>query len=264
MISVLIPSRLTENPHRPGELWLERALRSIGEQTILSRQKVEIVVGLDHDAEVPMVKAPPGLKLRFANVAANHRPGQASAINAAGAVAAGQLIAILEDDDSWHPAFLTTAAKALEGCDFVSSSQMLVDEHGTPREPMYFPTPSGWLMRRELWQEMGGFDESIRFHVDMEWLGRLNETGKRRVHLVERGFPIDMAFLKQHKKWLAHIAEGQPLPVTLKQHGMAVPLVVRTLSPNSGTNQIRSNSDAKGQSKHEISALRKRFGTIPW
>ena len=264
MISVLIPSRLDENPNRPGELWLERALRSIGAQTILSRQKVEIIIGLDHDTDIPAVKAPPGLKLRFVTVAKDRRPGQASAINAAGAAASGQLIAILEDDDSWHPAFLTTAAKALDECDFVSSSQMLVDEHGTPREPMYFPTPSGWLMRRELWREMGGFDERIRYHVDMEWLGRLNETGKRRVHLVERGFPLDMASLKKHKKWLAHIAEGQPLPVTLKQHAAPVPLVVRTLSPNSGTNQIRSNPDAKGQSKREINAFKKRFGTIPW
>jgi hypothetical protein len=264
VISVLIPSRLVENPNRPGELWLERALRSIGDQTILSKQKIEIVVGLDHDTAVAPVKAPPGLKLRFVHVAKDRQPGQASAINAAGAAATGQLIAILEDDDSWHPAFLATAAKALGDCDFVSSSQMLVDEHGTPREPMYFPTPSGWLMRRELWQAMGGFDETIRYHVDMDWLGRLNETGKRRVHLVERGFPIDMAFLKQHKKWLAHIAEGQPLPVTLKQHGAPVPLVVRTLSPNSGTNQIRSNADAKGQSKREMDALRKRFGTTPW
>lgn len=264
MISVLIPSRLDENPNRPGELWLERALRSIGEQTILSKQKVEIVVGLDHDVEVPAVKSPPALKLRFASVTKDRRPGQASAINAAGEAATGQLIAILEDDDSWHRGFLATAAKALKDCDFVSSSQMLVDEHGMPREPMYFPTPSGWLMRRELWREMGGFDESIRFHVDMEWLGRLNEAGKRRVHLVERGFPLDMAFLKEHRKWLAHIAEGQPLPVTLKQHEAPVPLVVRTLSPGSGTVKIRSNPDAKGQSKREMNALRKRFGTIPW
>ena len=264
MISVLIPSRLVENPNRPGELWLERALRSIGAQTILSRQKVEIVVGLDHDVDAPAVKSPPALKLRFVNVEKNRRPGQASAINAAGAAATGQLIAILEDDDSWHQAFLMTAARALGNCDFVSSSQMLVDEHGTPREPMYFPTPSGWLMRRELWREMGGFDESIRYHVDMEWLGRLNEAGKRRVHLVERGFPLDMAFLKEHKKWLAHLAQGQPLPVKLQQHAAPVPLVVRTLSPNSGTNQIRSNPDAKGQSKREMDALRKRFGTTPW
>ncbi len=264
MISVLIPSRLVENPDRPGELWLDRALRSIGGQTILSRQKIEIVVGLDHDVEAPAVTAPPGLKLRYVNVAPDRRPGQAAAINAAGAAASGQLIAILEDDDSWHPAFLETAAKALESCDFVSSSQMLVDRHGTPREPMYYPTPSGWLMRRKLWRAMGGFDEKIRYHVDMEWLGRLNQAGKRRVHLVERGFPIDMAFLKQHRKWLAHLAEGQPLPVRLKQHGAAVPLVVRTLSPNSGTNQIRSNSDAARQSQREMDGFRKRFGTIPW
>ena len=264
MISVLIPSRLVENPNRPGELWLERALRSIGEQTILSRQKVEIIVGLDHGTDAPTIDAPPGLKLRFVNVARDRRPGQAAAINAAGAAASGQRIAMLEDDNSWHPAFLETASKALNSCDFVSSSQMLVDQHGTPREPMYYPTPSGWLMRCELWLAMGGFDEKIRYHVDMEWLGRLNQAGKRRVHLVERGFPIDMEFLKQHRKWLAHLAEGQPLPVTLKQHGVPVPLVVRTLSPNSGTNQIRSNSDAARHSKREMDGFRKRFGKIPW
>jgi len=264
LISVLIPSRLAENPTRAGEIWLQRALRSIGEQKILSKQKVEIVVGLDHGIDIPAIGKPAGLKIRFVNVARDRMRGQAAAINAAGAAATGEFIAILEDDDAWHPAFLETAVSALSQCDFVSSSQMLVDQHGIPREPMYFPTPSGWLMRRALWREMGGFDETIRYHVDMEWLGRLNQAGKRRVHLVERGFPIDRAFLKQHRKWLAHLAEGQPLPVTLKQHRMMVPLVVRTMSPNSGTEQIRSNSDAARQSKQEIEAFRKRFGTIPW
>jgi glycosyltransferase involved in cell wall biosynthesis len=259
-----MPTRLGEMPERPGMLWLQRALGSVGRQSLVGKEAIEVVIGLDRDTPPPAIAAPKGLTLRFANAAPDGTPGQASAINAAAEAATGDLIAILEDDDAWHPVFLATAAKTLKSFDFVSSSQMLVDETGTPREPMYFPTPSGWLMRRDLWRSMGGFDETIRFHVDMEWLGRLNQTGKRRAHLVERGFPLDMDFLREHRKWLAHIAAGQPLPVTLVQHAQAIPLVVRTLSPGSGTNRIRRDPDAARQSQSELDGFRKRFGVIPW
>lgn len=262
MISILIPSRLASRPQ--GGLWLERALRSIGQQLFLRRQPVEIVVGLDRGVAPPPVSAPKNVPLRFANVGPDQNPGQAAAINAAACAATGSTIAILEDDDAWHRKFLGTAAAALKDFDFVSSSQLLVNIDGMPIEPMYFPTPSGWVMQRTVWERVGGFNEDMRFHVDMDWLGRLNAAGIRRGHLVEAGFPLNPAFLAKHRKWLAHVAAREPNPPTLVQHSETVPLVVRTTNPVGGTGRIRKESVAGMQSRRELAMIRKRFGGIPW
>lgn len=251
-------------PDCGNRLWLDRALASIGTQTIAGKRPFEVVVGLDHGVTAPKLEPPRSVALRFVNASADRRRGQAAAINTAAKEARGDLFAILEDDDAWRPLFLKTAVATLVEFDFVSSSQMLLDRNGLPSELMYFPTPSGWVMRRELWDEIGGFDEAIRFHVDMDWIGRLNQAGKRRAHLVEAGFPIDRDFLQKHRKWLAHLAAGQPNPVTLVQHGEPAPLVVRSANPGSGTSRIRNDPDATRQSKKEMAAFRKRFGTIPW
>ncbi len=251
-------------PDRPDKLWLDRALRSIVSQTLAKQESVEVVVGLDYGVDAPTIKKPRRIALRFANADPSSRPGQAAAINAAAAAANGDIFAILEDDDAWRPLFLETAVATLADFDFVSSSQMIVEADLMPREPMYFATPSGWVMRRELWDEIGGFNEDIRFHVDMEWLGRLNQARKRRAHLIESGFPLDLEFLREHRKWLAHIVERPDNAVTLVQHRDQVPLIARALSPNSGTDRIRRNPEAEEQSKKERAFFRRRFGTIPW
>lgn len=264
MISILIPSRLQTRPDRADDLWLNRALQSVASQTAARKEPVEVVVGLDDGIPAPDIREWKRLVLRFTNAAADRKRNQASAINAAAAAATGDIIAILEDDDAWRPLFLETAVATLDGFDFVSSSQIVVEANLLPREPMYYATPSGWVMRRTLWNEIGGFNEDIRFHVDMEWLGRLNQAGKKRAHLVESGFPLDLPFLRAHRKWLAHLAENPINPVTLVQHRETVPLVARALSPNSGTDRIRRNADAERISKQEQVALVRRFGTKPW
>jgi GT2 family glycosyltransferase len=264
-ISIVVPSRLQTQPDSGGALWIDRALASVAAQTVLKKTRIEILVGLDAGVESANV-GPPHLKscMHFINAPAGSKPGQASAVNAAANLARGEFLAILEDDDAWQPMFLELARKALKESDFVSSSQMLVDQKGFPREVMYFPTPSGWLMRRTVWQEIGGFDERLHFHVDVEWIGRLNKSGRNRTHLVESGFPLDRPFLEKHRRWLAHLAKGQPNPVRLIQHRMPVPLVIRTLNETGGTGRIRRNKDAAERSKKEMAAIRRRFGELPW
>ncbi|MEX2201787.1 MAG: hypothetical protein WD711_10365 [Dongiaceae bacterium] len=264
-LSIVVPSRLQVQPERNGSLWLSRALGTIARQTAFKKLSIEILVGLDTGVAPPALPPSPALDcVRFVNAPAGRKPSQAAAINTAATAARGTTLAVLEDDDAWKQTFLQTALAALADCDFVSSSQMLVDRHGLPLEVMYFPTPSGWVMPRALWQEIGGFNERMVYHVDVEWIGRLNKSGKRRAHLVESGFPLDDAFLKQHRRWLAHLAKGQPHPVKLVQHRWPTPLVVRTQNEAGGTGQIRRSPDAAERSKREMAALRKRFGEIPW
>jgi hypothetical protein len=264
-LSIVIPSRLQTQTDRDGSLWLNRALGSIQRQTAFRKLSIEILVGLDAGVAPPTLPSSAALeRVRFLNAPSGRKPSQAAAINAAATAAHGTTLAVLEDDDAWKPAFLETALAALADCDFVSSSQMLVDRHGLPLEVMYFPTPSGWAMPRALWQEIGGFNERLQYHVDVEWIGRLNQSGKRRAHLVESGFPLDRAFLDEHRRWLAHLAKGQPHPVKLVQHRWPTPLVVRTQNEAGGTGQIRRSADAADRSKREMAALRKRFGQTPW
>ncbi|MDZ4737637.1 MAG: glycosyltransferase family A protein [Rhodospirillaceae bacterium] len=263
--SVIVPSRLQERPGHNGALWLERALETIAHQTRLKKSSIEVLVALDAGVAPPTL--PPSAiddHVRFVNAPSDRKAGQASAVNAAMAAATGETIAMLEDDDAWKPTFLETAVEVLAGCDFVSSSQMLVDQNGLPLEVMYFPTPSGWVMRRSLWDEIGGFNGNLQFHVDVEWIGRLNESRKRRVHLVEAGFPLDRPFLEEHRRWLAHLAKGQKDPVRLFQHRLPVPLVIRTQNEDGGTGRIRHKKEAGERSKKEMAALRRRFGDTPW
>ena len=115
--------------------------------------------------------------------------GQAAAINAAMAEARGDYLAILEDDDCWRPNFIEHGLRAIGEYDFVSSNQLEVPPGGDAGRINDFPTPSGWFMRRDLWREIGGMDISYRYHLDNDWLGRLSDAGKRRLHLVEAAAP---------------------------------------------------------------------------
>ncbi|MEX0807144.1 MAG: glycosyltransferase [Dongiaceae bacterium] len=264
-ISVIVPSRLQARPGHRGALWLERALETIAHQTYLKKSSIEVLIALDAGVAAPTLPSSAISKhVRFVNASSDGKTGQAAAVNAAIAAIAGETIAMLEDDDAWKPTFLQTAVEVLTECDFVSSSQMLVDQDGLPLEVMYFPTPSGWVMRRSLWEEIGGFNEKLQFHIDVEWIGRLNESRKRRVHLVESGFPLDRPFLEEHRRWLAHLAKGRKDPVRLFQHRSPVPLVIRTLNESGGTGRIRRKKEAGERSKKEMATLRRRFGETPW
>ena len=170
------------------------------------------------------------------------------------------MIAILEDDDIWSLARLRVGLTAADSFGFVSSNQTVIDTFGNHLETFDFPTPSGWLMRREVWDLVGGMDESLRWHVDNEWLGRLNLARVPRCHLVDAGFPLDLAM---QRPWLANTIAHLPPGSIVRRHDQETPLVIRTLNLDGGMRIIARGGTAAEISQREYQLLEERFGYIP-
>ncbi len=253
--SILIPSRL-EGP-RPGVLFLETAVASIRAQK--AGGVPQILVGLDAG-----VTPPPGLAERLGVSFVNSDGAtQAAAINAAASRIEGAQVALLEDDDEWNPDFLAIVLQGLAGADFVSSTQLEVTPEGQVVRVNDFPTPSGWVMRRHVWDAVGGFNPAFRWHLDNEWLGRLGRSGARRLHLAETTAPADLAVARTVRPLLAAVLEQGRPAVELARHASPWPLVIRLVHPGGGIQRILQNPEFGAQSRWEIEELKRLFGDVP-
>jgi glycosyltransferase involved in cell wall biosynthesis len=248
MISVVIPSRLEA---RPGskQLFVEHAIETVRAQGLDS----QIIVGLD-----------PGQTAKLdAEVVNGPRANLSAVLNAAVDRSDGEFIAVLEDDDEWLGDHLATSLRVLETADFVSSTQIVVDEAGEVCFINDFPCPNTWVMRRSVWQAVGGLSEEYAVHQDHDWLGRLTESQCRRAHLVEATAPISFSAARLCRPWLAKLGEVKP-GIKLFRHSSPWPLVRRLHRAKSWTGRIRSG-EANDISSDCVARIRARFGgTLPW
>jgi len=266
-ISILIPSRLATSSSEtlvrhelPAPLMIDKAIASVRAQTISKEVEFEIVVGVDAGSNLPPhLASQPGI--RFAE---SRGHSQAAALNAAAKTVDGDLIAILEDDDQWEPAFLEESTRALENADFVSSTQLEVTPDGEILRINDCPTPSGWVMKRTTWELVGPFDEFFRWHLDSEWLGRLAVKRVPRVHLVEATAPIDIKLMVQVRPWLARVLQFGGPSVRIHRHQSPWPLIKRLVHAGSGVQAIEGSESRQAESRTECYALTRRFGHIPW
>ena len=193
----------------------------------------QIIIGINADATIPPNLAA-DTTLVFARSGGH---SQAAALNAAAKLIAGDLVAILEDDDQWHPQFLRYALGALAGADFASSTLLEIGPDQTVRCVNDFPTPSGWLVKRATWDAVGEFNERFRWHLDNEWLGRLAQKGHRRVHLVEATAPTDRGIASRVRPGLEKC---------LRLGGPSVRLLLNRWPPDrQGPARTRSVSDLR-------------------
>lgn len=254
-IAVIIPSRLAVNPASPsGNLYLHRAIGSVRRQTIAGEHEIRIVLGLDETCETHPIGIGTDVWLTFA------KDGQAAALNVAVRDAAASwapgLFAFLEDDDIWHPQKLEYQLAGLAaGYDFVSCSQREVTPDGGYIRVNDFATMSGWLMTAQTWRDVGPFDESFKWHLDNEWLGRLNRAGKNRLHFAEHA--ADVA----GRPWLTNVGRFSKTAMTT---GLLEPLVTRTINPKGGMARIASDPVAAAESQREHMRLWEKGSVIPW
>lgn len=256
LVSVICPSRL-QLDLRTGNraLLAEKAFRTVRTQTAWETHDCELILALD-----PGVSAPASLaSLRGMKVTNGERPGQAAAMNAGVKASRGAWICFIEDDDTWNPLKLAVQLQALAGTTFgmrrrkfASSNQIEIDVEGRHVQVNDFATPSGWLMGRDVWERVGPFDESFRWHLDSEWLSRLNASGIPRVHLVDRARPPRDLLMFMAK--YSHVEET----------GLVLPLVSRLVNPEGGMSKIQRDPESARQSRDEYRRIRSRFGEVSW
>jgi glycosyltransferase involved in cell wall biosynthesis len=264
-IGVVIPSRLARRPFpvpESGELWLEEALASIGKQTCFVQHQWVVVVGVDKGTDVLKI---PIFEPGVVQVAEATGCGQSCAVNAAARVALESgvdVVALLEDDDRWQPKKMEIQLASLDQAPFSSCSQQIVSESGHQLYNGHFPAvndypiPSGWVMRKEVWQRIGSLDESIRYLVDTEWLGRLNQAKVPRKHFVEKRDTVS----SWHFKFSSYVSRHSEVVPT----GLDLPLVARTQNSQGGMATIGRDRKAMAIADAEQDLIRRKYGENPW
>ena len=229
-------------------------------QTIANQFAITFLVGVDKGCQLePAVSDTLGVSCIESDGAS-----QAKALNIAIRQVHEGFVAFLEDDDQWMPDYLNFAMKEIALCDFVSSTQVELDETDELIRINDFPTPSGWFMTSSTLKRVGEFNESYRFHIDNEWLGRLSETKLKRIHMVESTAPVQKRYAQQVRPWLVNVINCSGGFCNLSRHGSPYPLVKRLVHSNSGMFQIATNSEDSEISKREYESLVNRWGLIPW
>ena len=262
-ISVIVPSRLAPivAGDRGGPWFVQKAVDCVLMQSVWRQgHQLQLLIAVDAGQRALAEKR---IGERAAVVESSTR-SQAAALNAGIRAATGDIVAFLEDDDLWHQDYLAKALQALTQADFVSSTHLEVNTDGSVVRISDYATPSSWVMSRATLHRVGGFDETHRWHLDSEWLGRLGESALRRIHFVEATAPITQRELQESRPQLANVIEFGGPSIAFLRHDSPWPLVMRTVHPESGTAQIRDDSTKTGESRVEIERLGRRFGIVPW
>lgn len=216
LVSVIIPTRNRSALLREA---IESVLR-------VERQRFDLEVIVVDDASdddtAAVAASYPVVYLRTEGV------GPSRARNAGLRVARGEFLAFLDDDDVWLPDNVGTQLALLDAhpeYGGVIAQVQLTDARRTPYgepEPRG-PSRSGWIfedllnhpvqlgsvvLRRSVYEELGGLDPEIRYGEDWEWMLRM----ARRVQLGRVARPVvlfrqrsfaDAAYVSEHVEWAA-------------------------------------------------------------
>jgi len=179
---------------------LQRALRSIGAQGLAP---AEIIVVDDAGQEELTRAATQRWGFASARVVANsHAKGASGARNTGAEIATGELLAFLDDDDEWLPSYLSKGVRQfdLKDLDIVCTDLLCHFDDGIDRPGKSAPdkfTPdlflirnpgligSNFIIRRSLYHEMGGFDESLPTCNDRDFGIRLSLRRKVRCERIK-------------------------------------------------------------------------------
>lgn len=171
---------------------LARAVRRITGQSYPGEIECVVVFDQSSPAAVP-ADLPPGRRLR---VLANSRtPGLAGARNSGISASDGELIALCDDDDEWHPDKLRLQVELLESKNASLAACGVRIHHGSRQIDRVPPPsvaladlvrsrvsalhPSTFVIRRSALAEMGLVDEQIpgSYGEDYDWLLRAARLG---------------------------------------------------------------------------------------
>ena len=167
-----------------GERFIAGAIESVRLQTYLAREILVVDDGsTDGGAEV--AASIPGVQ-----VIRQENQGVSVARNAGVARSRGEFLAFLDHDDHWLPGKLDAQVRELTArpeLGFVLCHLRYVLKGPPPRwfraatdgSPVPGFVPSCWLVRRSVFDQVGGFDPSYRNGGDTDWLARAKDLGIR-------------------------------------------------------------------------------------
>lgn len=207
LVSCIVPTHLRPN-------LLRSALSSVLNQSFDQTGELIVVDDAEHSATrstVASLSGDPSWTVRY--VPNLGRGGASASRNLGANVANSDLLAFLDDDDLWRPDFLSSCLDALAhdetldmvvtGLDILETDGKAAPLHRIPsdldhrrvsgRNPGF--TGSNFVIRREFYQRLNGFDEDLPVSNDKDFLLRFLKAGGRyraiqtglAVHRLHRG-----------------------------------------------------------------------------
>jgi glycosyltransferase involved in cell wall biosynthesis len=188
--------------------YLAEALDSILSQT---QPITEIIVVDDGSTDAtPEVAAKYSHSTRYIR---QENRGPAAARNAGLQAATGDLIAFLDADDIWHPEKIMQQMLALEadpgaGICLAQVQNFWIPELAHERERLKdhpFAQPivgyvcQALLARREVFEKVGNFDQTLRIGEDTDWFTKIRSAGIRQVVV-----PSVLVYRRIHGKNLSY------------------------------------------------------------
>ena len=177
---------------RNGEQFLGAAIESALAQS-WARCEIVVVDGDSSDRSRDIARSYAQVRL-----IAQRSRGFAGAWNEGIVAASGSLIAILDSDDLWDPRKIELQVRALAQhpeCGYAVVRTRFLRMPGAPLPPGFdrvdmeadhsAPYPSAMLARRETFDQVGLFDESLRIASDIEWFRKARDMGIEPVNMPE-------------------------------------------------------------------------------
>jgi glycosyltransferase involved in cell wall biosynthesis len=203
LVSVVIPVY-------NGAAFLREALQSVFAQDYAACEVIVVDDGSTDDS-VACARAFPGVR-----VETQANQGNAAARNRGIALARGEFVALIDQDDVWRPEKLRRQVEALQAqpaAGFSLCHAILRLEPGMTLPPAYnatafagaFPAyfPSALMLRRATFARVGPFDPAYRSGNDSDWILRAKDAGEimamlpevlleKRVHAANQGHDIPL------------------------------------------------------------------------
>lgn len=183
--------------HNRCEL-LKKAIKSVLEQTYIDNMEVLVVDDASDDGTKEYMESINVEKLKYIRISKEESKGGCYARNLGIKNATGEYIAFLDDDDEWYPEKTTKQVKILDenpdigvvvcGMDveynmgklFESNVQNEEKVQDFSKKILYrMPGPTSTLLiRKELLEQINGFDEKLRYWQDYDLMVRLCQICK--------------------------------------------------------------------------------------
>ncbi|MEA5443731.1 glycosyltransferase family 2 protein [Cyanobium gracile] len=222
-------------PVHNGATLLRATLQSVQQQSLSDWELIVLDDGSSDDSAAiatAMASEDPRIQvLRQANA------GVSRTRNRGVAASQAPLIAFLDADDLWHPDKLRAHVERHQGdaglgvsfarVEFLSPegnpTGTIASHPSVPLNPADFlcenptTTTSNWVLRREVFEAVGGFVEDMSYSEDLEWLLRVACTGLWRIEAIDRVLTyyrtsasgLSASLERMERGWLRLITEAR-------------------------------------------------------